>query len=109
MSNGQFKTIPSSAALEELNASSTPVILFKHSSTCPISESAYDEMAKVNAPVNLVVVQDRRDLSNEIEEKTGIRHESPQVIILKNGQPVWNTSHRKITSAAVEEALRSNE
>ena len=82
-----------------------PVVIFKHSTTCPISATAYDEMEQVAGEVILVEVQRARELSREIERKTGIRHESPQVLVLENGKVVWNASHFKVKARAVEEAL----
>lgn len=87
------------------NSKSNPVIIFKHSNSCPISSDAYEEVAKLPIDISLVVVQERRDISNAIEERTGIQHESPQVMILKNGKVVWNTSHRKITAESIKKAL----
>lgn len=83
-----------------------PVVIFKHSSLCPISADAYEEMLRFDNDVNLVVVQRARQISNEIESLTGITHESPQVIILRNGKPVWNASHWHITLQAVKEAFQ---
>ena len=82
-----------------------PVIIFKHSTTCPISAAAYDEMKNFAGEVILVEVQRARELSREIEKQTGIRHESPQVLVLQNGKVVWNASHFKVKARAVEEAL----
>jgi bacillithiol system protein YtxJ len=84
-----------------------PVVLFKHSVTCPISAGVYYEVAEVEADVNLVIVQNARDISNEIASKTGIRHESPQAIVLKNGKPVYHASHYDITAQDVENSLES--
>src|SRR3954468_11269111 len=106
-----FTPINDRDALEQLLArsQSEPVILFKHSTTCPISASAYRQMSQVEEDVSLVVVQRARDVSNEIAARTGIRHESPQAIVLRNGEAVWTASHFDITSEAVERALRENE
>ncbi|MDQ3473458.1 MAG: bacillithiol system redox-active protein YtxJ [Acidobacteriota bacterium] len=82
-----------------------PVVIFKHSTTCPISSAAYDEMEQFAGEVVLVEVQRARELSREIEKKTGIRHESPQVLVLENGKVVWNASHFKVKARAVEAAL----
>jgi bacillithiol system protein YtxJ len=83
-----------------------PVVLFKHSTTCPMSGAAYEEMSAVKVPVNIVVVQDERDVSDEIEARTAVEHHSPQVIVLRNGKAVWNASHWKVKAEAVEEAVR---
>lgn len=108
--NNEFTPVSDSQELESLFALSheRPVVLFKHSLTCPISSAAYQEMTGVEADVSLIVVQRARDVSREVETLTGIRHESPQAIILRNGRAVWNTSHWRITRSAVEEAVRQN-
>lgn len=74
------------------------VVLFKHSVTCPISFGVYQEVAEVEADVNLVVVQKARHISNEIAGRTGIRHESPQAIVIRNGKAVYHASHYDITA-----------
>jgi bacillithiol system protein YtxJ len=83
--------------------------LFKHSTTCPISAAAYREMSRYEGPISLVVIQRARDISRQIETLTGVRHESPQAIILRNGQAVWSASHWNITTEAVESALARQE
>jgi monothiol bacilliredoxin len=105
-----FATITDSKSLEELLTQSKerPVVLFKHSTTCPISASAYAEMARFDGEVALVDVQRARELSREIENKTGVAHESPQVIILRNGKVVWNDSHWNVKAEAVAEAVREH-
>lgn len=83
-----------------------PVVLFKHSLTCPISHFAYEEMSLLkDEAVALVIVQDARRVSNEIAARTGVRHESPQTIILRDGKPVWHASHYDITKSSVTRAL----
>ena len=84
------------------------VVLFKHSLTCPISSAAYQEMQGFEGDVGMIVVQRARDVSREVENLTGIRHESPQAIILRNGRAVWNASHWRVTRSAVEEAVREH-
>ncbi|MDT4898488.1 MAG: hypothetical protein QOH25_3565 [Acidobacteriota bacterium] len=107
----QFTQITDKDALEQLLARSNdePVVLFKHSSTCPISAAAYRQMSQVLTEVSLVVVQRAREVSSEIASLTGIRHESPQAIVIRNGQAVWSASHFDITKSAVEQAVRENE
>ncbi len=106
----QFNSLADTKTLDELIARShsEPVILFKHSTTCPISSAAYREMSKVADEVMLVVIQKSRDVSNEIAKRTGIRHESPQPLILRNGEVVWSASHFDITADGVTRAAREN-
>ncbi|MET0626334.1 MAG: bacillithiol system redox-active protein YtxJ [Pyrinomonadaceae bacterium] len=105
-----FNPVSDAAALEELFARShnEPVLLFKHSNACPISARAYKQMEEVKTPVSIVVVQKSRDLSRQVEERTGVRHETPQALVLRNGRVVWNASHFDITSDVVEQAVREN-
>jgi bacillithiol system protein YtxJ len=108
--NNHFTPVGDSAELASLFTLSheRPVVLFKHSLTCPVSSAAYKEMSSVEAAVSLIVVQNARDVSREVESLTGIRHESPQAIVLRNGRAVWDTSHWRITRDAVEDAVREH-
>lgn len=103
----QFTAVTDAKALEELFAlsHSQPVMLFKHSTTCPISAAAYQQMSRYGGPVSLVVVQSARDISRQIETQTGVRHESPQAIILRGGKAVWSASHWNITTDALQSAV----
>ena len=106
-----FSPVSDAAALEELFARSNeePVLLFKHSTACPISARAYREMQGVRVPVSILVVQESRDVSRQVAERTGVTHETPQALVLRNGRAVWNASHFDITSDVVEQAVRENE
>jgi bacillithiol system protein YtxJ len=84
-----------------------PIVVFKHSNSCGISAAAYREMEQLDN-INLLEIQTARELSVEIADLTGIEHESPQVIILKNGKAVWNASHYSIKAGAVADAVEAN-
>src|SRR4026209_1912096 len=104
MGNSFFK-IDNHDTLENLLTDSTnkPVIVFKHSNACSISARAYREMEKVDG-VNILEVQSARAISNEVADLTGVRHETPQVIILRGGKAVWNASHFDVVAAEVRKA-----
>ncbi len=106
-----FNTVRDAAALEGLfqRSNEAPVLLFKHSNACPISAQAYRQMKQVKADVSLIVVQQARDLSRAVEERTGVRHETPQALVLRGGRVVWNASHFDITASAVERAMQENQ
>ena len=106
-----FSPVSDDAALEELLARSheRPVLLFKHSDSCPISARAYQQMEGVKTPVSIVIVQQSRDVSRAVEERTGVRHETPQALVLRNGRVVWNASHFDITADVVEQAVKKNQ
>ena len=82
-----------------------PVIIFKHSDACPISARAYAQMTELERPVGLVTVQKARALSDEIEKRMGLAHETPQVLIVSDGKVAWTASHGQVEAAAVEAAL----
>jgi bacillithiol system protein YtxJ len=106
-----FIPVSDEAILNELIARSydEPVVIFKHSVTCPISAAAYEEMLQLGREVALIVVQSARDVSRQIEARTGVRHETPQTIILRKGQAVWSASHWDVTADRVADALRLGE
>ena len=58
--------------------------------------------------ISLVIVQRASELSRRVAEQTGIQHESPQAIVLRNGGVVWSASHFDITTEAVEQAVREH-
>jgi monothiol bacilliredoxin len=108
----ELKTIDDlDRALEESHK--RPVLVFKHSNTCPISTRAFRELesylshADSRAGYNLVVVQTSRPVSNEIVARLGIDHESPQAILVNEGQEVWSASHMSITADALGRAIDS--
>ncbi|HEU4510403.1 MAG TPA: bacillithiol system redox-active protein YtxJ [Pyrinomonadaceae bacterium] len=85
-----------------------PVLVFKHSNACSISARAYREMQKLEGDVNILEVQTAREISRELADLTGVRHETPQVIVLRNGKAVWNASHFDVTANDVAKALEAN-
>ena len=105
--NNQFIEISNLTSLEDFVAKldGAPGILFKHSDTCGISSRAYNEMSRLPYPVGLVVVQKARSVSDEIEKRWRVSHETPQVLIVRDGAVVWNASHFRVKAADVEAVL----
>jgi bacillithiol system protein YtxJ len=94
----------------------TPVLLFKHSRTCGISCEALDELHAhleqpevATAAYKMITVQSHRGVSDGVTSRLGIRHETPQAILLRDGRPVWNASHFRITAVELARALASPE
>lgn len=102
-----FIKLDSLDRLDQLFAESfeRPVILYKHSSTCGISSGVYSEVSTVSSDVNIVVIQTHRDISNAISDRTGIRHESPQAIVLRDGKPTYHASHFDIEAEHIEQKI----
>ena len=102
----ELKPLMDIAALEAAIAESRerPVLLFKHSRTCGISCEAFDELqmhlstSPRPAAYKLITVQSHRRVSDEASMRLGIRHETPQAILLKDGRAIWNASHFRITA-----------
>ena len=103
----RFKEIQNTEELDRLIGKSNDkaIVLFKHSITCPISAGVYQEISNADADINLIVVQRARDVSNAVAEKTGVRHETPQAFVLKNGEVVYHASHYDVTAIDVEKML----
>ncbi|MFZ4427679.1 MAG: bacillithiol system redox-active protein YtxJ [Saprospiraceae bacterium] len=91
-----------------------PVIIFKHSTRCGISahakfrlESAWDFSADVLDFYYLDLIA-YRPISNQIAEDFGITHQSPQIILLRNGKAVFDTSHHQISVPVIQEVLENS-
>jgi bacillithiol system protein YtxJ len=98
-------------AHEQLDAiladrSSGPVLIFKHSWACGTSAEAYEELSGlVDLPIYVVDVLANRPLSNAIAARLGIRHESPQALLIDAGEVPWVGSHWHVTADEVRAAL----
>ncbi|ARJ51269.1 bacillithiol system redox-active protein YtxJ [Staphylococcus lutrae] len=84
------------------------VFILKHSQTCPISDNAFDQFNKFLYERDMdgyyVVVQEARELSDYIAEKTGVKHESPQAFYFVNGELKWHDHHQNITVSSLAKA-----
>ncbi len=90
-------------AIDRLSAE-RPVLIFKHSTQCSISEGALGRMDAGDAtaftfPAYYLDLLAYRPVSNAVETRYGILHESPQVLVISGGKCVYHTSHRAITFA----------
>ncbi len=89
-------------SLEEClkTAKDSPFFILKHSTTCPISTAAKNEMDrflnKNPATAYLVIVQQQRALSNDIAQTFNISHESPQALYIQDGQVKAVFNHYEI-------------
>jgi monothiol bacilliredoxin len=98
--------LPDLAQLKQQNL----VVLFKHSPSCAISWAAEKQVKKFTAdhpsvPVYTILVRQDRELSRQIAEFTGIRHESPQVIVMRHGVVVSDASHQDVTADFLTRAI----
>ena len=103
-----FTPVRNMAMLDRLVEQShqEPVVLFKHDPFCPISAAAYRELEQLPEPVSLIDVEHEAHISAEVTTRTGLQHESPQVIVLNQGRADWSAALYEITRDAVEAALQ---
>jgi bacillithiol system protein YtxJ len=104
-------------SIEEWNqvyeaSAARPLVVFKHSTTCPVSANAYQEFnqyldgrPREDVEYVLVKVIESRPVSNQIAEDTSVKHESPQIIFIEKKEKVWTTSHWSITKAHITAVL----
>lgn len=110
----EIQRIESLPALDELfeTAKEKTVWIFKHSLTCPISGAAWGEFRRFAAdqPANdsavfaLIEIQYARPVSNAVAERTGVRHQSPQAILLRDSRVAWHASHYDIDLKSLSRA-----
>ncbi|PKF76186.1 bacillithiol system redox-active protein YtxJ [Chryseobacterium sp. PMSZPI] len=83
------------------------IAVFKHSTSCFISRTVLKNFEKEvehsDQPVEVYYLDllAYRPISNKIAEDLGIRHESPQLIVIENGKPVNSASHQDISLSQI--------
>jgi bacillithiol system protein YtxJ len=107
-----MKELTSIADLDALlGPASGPVALYKHSTQCGNSETAleevraFEEKNPTGTTIYYLDLLAHRDVSNAIAQRLGIRHESPQFIVLKDGKPLTVLNHRAIRLDALAKAI----
>ena len=105
-------SLESMAQLDEIkiNSAKRAQLIFKHSTTCGISSmvlkmfnGSFDP--SLDCDLYFLPIQSHRELSNAIAEKFGVRHESPQLLILKDGKVSFHTSHGAIADLDLSKYL----
>jgi bacillithiol system protein YtxJ len=93
------------------DSASGPVLLFKHSYSCGTSAEALDEVLahlevhSGEARFAIVTVQTDRAVSNAISTRLGVRHETPQALLVRDGRVVWSASHFRVTADEIARAI----
>lgn len=107
MNNLPLKQIYEESEFQSILEKEIAFLLFKHSLTCPISRGAFDQLTAYLEEHNgingyYLTVQESRPLSNFIADHFTIKHESPQIFYIINGEVQWHTSHDEITKETIE-------
>lgn len=84
-----------------------PFLLFKLSMTCFSSLSAKKELQALQTelPIHVVIVQMDKQVSKAVEQDLGVKHESPQLLIVKDGKGIWQATHYHIKKSVVNDAI----
>lgn len=91
-----------------------PVVIFKHSTSCSISRATLDRLERNWKQEDLLPVKSYfldllsyRKISNEIASTFNVEHESPQILLIKNGKSVYDKSHFEIDFAGIKNAVNA--
>ncbi|MDQ4139951.1 MAG: bacillithiol system redox-active protein YtxJ [Bacteroidota bacterium] len=110
----KWNALTSAEQLENIKAESSqqPVIIFKHSTSCSISATAknrlerqWDEAGLENVKPYYLDLLSYRSVSNQIASTFDVRHESPQLLLIRNGECTSDWSHLGIRLDEVKKAL----
>ena len=102
----KFFTLDKMEQFDEIDliSQTKPVVIFKHSTRCSISRMALKQFeTEFNFPKEkidwyLLDLLNHRDLSNEIASRYNVVHQSPQIVVIRNGKAVFNESHDSISA-----------
>lgn len=104
-------------SLDELEAAigrsrTQPVLIFKHSTTCGTSAYAHEELDEwlstpgaTTAATFIIDVGAHRSVARAVTERLGVRHESPQALLLVDGAVAWHGSHWNVSAERIREAI----
>ena len=94
--------------LNEINVTSheKPVAIFKHSTRCSISRMALKQFENAFTSPDKITLYfldliENRAISNEIANQFGVNHQSPQLILIKEGKVIYHVSHSDIDADAL--------
>jgi len=106
-----WKTLDSESQLEQIKAASAqqPVVIFKHSTRCSISSMVKSRLERAEAPGDVdfyyLDLIRHRNISNKIAHDYAVEHESPQVLLIRNGACVYDESHNGISMDELKEII----
>lgn len=105
-----WKTLEDISQLDQIaeDSKNKTVVLFKHSVTCGISAGAKNrlesrwDLVKTDIDFYYLDLLSHRDISNAIADRWGVRHQSPQIVVIKGNKAVYDTSHGSISASDLE-------
>jgi len=110
----EWQELKEEQQLDQIKDLSTgePVVIFKHSTRCSISSTALNRLERSWKPEEVKGIKPYyldllsfRNISDKIEDEFNVRHESPQLLIIKNGSCVYHASHLGINYEEIKKQL----
>ena len=102
--------LDSEEQLNEIKARSAniPQVIFKHSTSCSISSMALNRLERAAVPETidfyLLDLIRYRSISNKVAQEFDVHHESPQILLIRNGECIYDESHMGIRADEIVEA-----
>lgn len=105
--------------LEELQSlqqesQQTPIIIFKHSTRCSVSKTVLSRIERQWNDTEMETVKayyldllSFREISNQIAARFNVEHESPQILIIRNGNVIFHCSHLGIDYDSIKAAIKN--
>lgn len=84
-----------------------PVVLFNYDPGCGGNVRARREVDTIDGTVGIIDVRRFHHLGQDVAKRTGVRHESPQIFVLWDGQVRWTAHHGQISASALERAIEA--
>lgn len=111
--NMNWNTLNTASQIDEIveRSKQVPCLIFKHSTTCPISSIAKHRLeddwpfAAGELETYYLDLLAFRPVSNVVAEKLNVHHESPQIILISKGEVILDASHLGISTAEIKEVL----
>lgn len=105
-----WNQLSSEAQIESLieESKDQPILIYKHSIRCGISSMVLERLERtwtsVDNPIKPYILDliSFRDVSNAVAQTFGVYHESPQVILIKDGKAIYNASHMQVSFDAMK-------
>jgi bacillithiol system protein YtxJ len=109
----EFKPLESQSQLEKIAEAGGSSIIFKHNTTCPISKSVKQKLEDEEdelphgTPVYILDLLSHRDISDDIAKRFGVPHQSPQLLLIRDGKAIYDEALYDISAREVAEALEA--
>lgn len=109
-----WNTLDNTGTIEEIKESSAlqPILIFKHSTRCSISSMTLNRLERdwndddmKNLKVYFLDLIKNREVSNAVATVFNVQHQSPQVLIIKDGKCIYDNSHMGISFREISHQL----